>query len=467
MKNVDSLHPAYAEMQHRWQITRDNTENRVKEKASTYLIKNQSHLNDPDKFNRFAERSVFYPITAHTHSTFTGLIFSEGETIKEIPKALEAATQNINGSNLNLDEQVQQATGEVLSQGRAGLLVDFPTVEGAENATLADVEAGRFTPRVLLYKAEQVVNWRSNDADPSKLDLLVLHEVVQDRIDTFKTEAAEQWRVYQRSEAGAIEVVVYRRDENDKDMFIEYVAPLLVRDSRGDMSDIPWVWIGAENNDAKPDMPPMFGLAQMNVAHFRNSAGYEMTAHLAGSPTPFASGLTENWVTKFMADKVALGAESLIKLPAGGTLGMIQANPSSMEAEAMRSKEAIMIGLGARLVMPSDQIKTATQANIENKNTTSILSQIARNVSSAYEKALTIALAFISTDDAEIVYQINDDFTALSADAPMLAEILRQYQGGGLTFGEYRAYVKKIGVAHEEDTDASDLIDIDVIDNDA
>ena len=464
MKHVDTIHPAYAEMQHRWQITRDNTENKVKEKASIYLIKNQSHVNDADKFNRFAERSVYFPITAHTHSTFTGLIFSEGETIKEIPKALEAAIENVNGAGLNLDEQVQQATGEVLSQGRAGLLVDFPTVEGAENATLADVEAGRFTPRVLLYKAEQVVNWRSNDADPSKLDLLVLHEVVQDRIDTFKTEAVEQWRVYQRSEAGAIEVVVYRRDENDKDTFVEHVEPLLVRDSRGDMTDIPWCWIGSKNNDAKPDTPPMLGISQLNIAHYRNSAGYEMTAHLAGSPTPFASGLNENWVTKFMADKVALGAESLIKLPAGGTLGMIQAQPSNMEAEAMRSKEAIMIALGARLVMPSDQIKTATQANIENKNDTSILSQIARNVSSAYEKALTIALAFISTDDAEIVYQINDDFTALSADPQMLAEVLRQYQGGGLTFGEYRNYVKKIGVAHEDDGDASDLIDIDVID---
>ncbi len=85
---------------------------------------------------------------------------------------------------------------------------------------------------------------------------------------------------------------------------------------------IPFSPIGSENNDPMPDKPPMEDLAHLNIGHYRNSADYEEACFIAGQPTPWASGLTEDWVKDVMKGTMYLGSRGIIPLPVNGACGL-------------------------------------------------------------------------------------------------------------------------------------------------
>jgi hypothetical protein len=63
-----------------------------------------------------------------------------------------------------------------------------------------------------------------------------------------------------------------------------------VQPKRGDgeaWNYIPFTFVGSVNNDETPDLPPLYDLAVLNVAHYRNSADYEESCYMVGQPTPY------------------------------------------------------------------------------------------------------------------------------------------------------------------------------------
>ena len=50
------------------------------------------------------------------------------------------------------------------------------------------------------------------------------------------------------------------------------------------LTRIPFQFIGWENNDETPDLPPLYDLSIINLAHYRNSADYEEACYITGNP---------------------------------------------------------------------------------------------------------------------------------------------------------------------------------------
>ncbi|MBL1368232.1 DUF4055 domain-containing protein, partial [Acinetobacter baumannii] len=110
------------------------------------------------------------------------------------------------------------------------------------------------------------------------------------------------------------------------------------------MDEIPFMFVGSHNNDPEIDNPPMYDLAELNIAHYRNSADYEEAVYMMGQPTYWFSGLTKEWIKEVLGGKIQLGSVGGVLLPANSSAGLLQPTPNTMAKEAMDQKENQMVG---------------------------------------------------------------------------------------------------------------------------
>src|SRR5690606_25812063 len=207
--------------------------------------------------------------------------------------------------------------------------------------------------------------------------------------------------------------------------------------------------------------PPLYDLAVLNIAHYRNSADYEESCFMAGQPTPFLAGLTKDWVEDVLKGGIYLGSRKAISLPQGGTAGLLQAQPNSLPFEAMQHKERQMVALGAKLVEQRQVQRTLGEARLEEASEVSILVSCTNNVAEAYRKCLAWAGMFAGVTDG-IEFELNTDFEIGRMTAQERAQLLAEWQGGGITFEEYRYNLKRANIAYLDDEEAKAAIQNDL-----
>jgi hypothetical protein len=226
------------------------------------------------------------------------------------------------------------------------------------------------------------------------------------------------------------------------------------KDSSGNpLKEIPFIFLGAENNDPTPDDSPLFDLASLNIAHYRNSADYEESSFLVGQPTPVVSGLTKDWAIDILGGVINLGSRAVIPLPVGGKAELLQADPNSMPKEAMEHKEKQMVALGARIVEARDVQRTATESGQDEEVETSILINAARNVSLGYTKALAWAGLFVSSSGVSAVV-LNTDFAMARMTVEERQQLVTEWQAEAISFSEMRRGLTTQGTANLTDEEA-------------
>jgi len=221
---------------------------------------------------------------------------------------------------------------------------------------------------------------------------------------------------------------------------------------------IPFVFVGAQNNDASIDEAPLYDLAYINRAHYRNSADYEDSVFIVGQPQPWISGLTEEWRDHLEKDgKTYTGSRAVMLLPEGGAYGFAQASPNPLAKEAMDQKEAQMIALGARLIEATQANRTATESDNDKEASTSVLSMCCANVSEAYTQAIAWCARYVdlTLPESEGQYAINQDFTRMSAEPQIITALVGAWQSGAFAKPDLRAFLRRLGViAVDRDDDA-------------
>lgn len=137
--------------------------------------------------------------------------------------------------------------------------------------------------------------------------------------------------------------------------------------------EIPFTFVGAQNNDPTIDDSPLAALVEINHGHYRNSADYEDSVWFCGQVQPYMTGLDTGWRDHLEKTGVKIGSRSPLMLPKDGSFGYAQAQPNMLAKEAMDSKRDYMVQLGARLIEQNATVKTATQASGEQSASTSVL----------------------------------------------------------------------------------------------
>jgi hypothetical protein len=471
--NVAFIRPELAKLMAMYYLIRDCLagEPTIKGARKTYLpmpdAANQSEDNKA-RYEAYILRAVFYNVTRRTAQGLLGQVFSKNPVVK-LPSLLKVVETDATGGGVSLDQQSKRALLYVIAFSRAGLFVDYPdTTEKA--ATIADVENGTIRPTINVFSPMEVINWRIiNEGAKQKLSLVVIYEGYCSNDDGFELKLSPQFKVLRLDDAGEYEIEIWRErwptvynDAKVPKVAGDYFSHTKYKPKGADgnpLREIPFMFIGSENNDANPDNPNMYDLASLNIAHYRNSADYEEACYIVGQPTPVLTGLTEQWYKDILGGCVNFGSRGGIPLPVGASADLLQASENTMIKEAMEIKERQMVALGAKLVEQKQVQRTAFETKVEATSEGSILSSSAKNVSNAFVWALNWCAQFIGQDSASIEFELNSDFDLSKMTPDEQSQAISNWQSNATTFEEMRAVLKKAGAATEDDEQA--LLKID------
>lgn len=444
-----------------------NFTNDVLTRAKRYLpqpnAEDQSEANR-ERYRAYLTRAVFYGVTGRTLEGLAGQIFLRDPVVK-VPAELDVLKDDSDGGGVSLDQLAHRAVRHCIAYGRSGVFVDYPATNGVP-ATKQNILSGAIHPILIVYNPWDIISWRiAVKGSKRYLTRVVVREMVDvDGDDGFSVTTEEQFRVLQLDpKSGEYVVEVHTKDETGQGFTPK--STFNPKDAKGKaLTEIPFHFIGSETNDFIPNRPPMYDLASLNIAHYRNSADYEESSFIVGQPTPVLSGLTQDWVETVLGGKVQLGSRASIALPANATATLLQALPNSMPMEAMKQKEAQMIALGAKLVQSDHPTTSATEQIIETTSESSVLANVAKNVSSTFVWALKIAASFVGGAAAAIEYTLNKDFDITSMTADDQNALIKQWQAGAIGFPEMRSGLRKAGIATMDDDAARAQIKQDIKD---
>lgn len=439
----------------KWTAVRDclSGEDAIKAGRSAYLPYFVPH--DEARYSQYLTRANFVNVTARTQKGLVGAIFRRAPQI-ELPAQIEHMLEDYDGSGQSLDQLGKIVSGELLGLGRIGLLSDYPSADPGLSAE--DVSAMRLRATIATYRAEDIINWRAKSVGGSLVTtLVVLHETTEIAIDTFDYDVRDRYRVLALDDAGYYFQQVFDDDG------VPTGEPIYPRTFEGGMwTEIPFVFAGADNNRPEIDQPPLYDLARVNIAHYRNSADHEESLFIHGQGTLFVSSdlSVEQWKEANPAG-IVVGARKGHFLGSNGSATLLQVQANSAVREAMLDKEDTMRALGARLISQKGTNQTAEAARIDASSETSVLNNIANNASEAIESALEYACGFMGGDVDDVKYKLNTDFfdSSMTAQDVMAMIALEDRRTIGKT--DVRAKLRSTGWVAENRTD--DDLDADAV----
>lgn len=443
----------------------------IKKRRTRYLpMPNESDKSDENliRYRQYVERALFVNVTRRTLNGLVGQVFAR-DPVSEIPNQLDMIEVDADGGGVTLIQTSKRALNFALSYGRGGCHVDYPNTEG-RGATAAEIESGKIRPTINIIAPMFVINWRVRSEGAKKLlSLVVIAEEWPYNDDGFEIKTACQFKVLELTEQGTYKITVYREStptnwtidaglpKNKTFLFAEEFNPT---DHAGrPFDEIPFMIFGCENNDEAVDNPPLYDMAVINIAHYRNSADYEESLFTVGQPTYAVAGIDENWAKEVMKGQINAGSRGGIMLPVGGTAQILQPQPNTQAKEGMEHKEALMIAIGAKFVELSvGSKKTATEAQQEETSETSFLATTANNITAVMEWALRWCARYMNIDASTIKYTLNTDFDITKLSPEARAQLVKEWQAGLLTFSETRNALRKSGIATEDDEVAKSAI---------
>jgi hypothetical protein len=426
---VNTTHPEYERMSDRWQSCRDCVEGSQAIKAAGIRYLPRLKDQDDESYRAYVMRASFVNFVWRTVSSLAGMLFRKPPEI-EVAASIEPLLDDVTLDGRSLYIFAQQVALEVLTSGRAGVLVDYPN-QSTEGMTLADTAKLNLRPLLAQYKAENIINWKQQRIDNEmRLTLVVLTEDAALEGNEYEHKTETRYRVLDLL-TGLYRQRVFRINDKQED---EQVGPDIYPMMNGKaMSEIPFIFIGIDDTTPEMDTPPLVDLADCNLAHYRLNADYAHGLHFTGLPTAVVSGYTpEN-----AGDKLYIGSQSAWVFPdpaaRAAYLEFTGVGLGSIET-ALKSLEEQIAVLGARLLASEKKgNETATAARIYRAGETSILSAIANTISTGLSEALEIFSEWAGVPDEEAEIELNRDFIPANLDAQQLTALVSAWSMGALS----------------------------------
>lgn len=434
----------------RWKVVRDVCAGDQALRCDEYLPRLNAldaSQQNVDRNKAYRERAVFYPATGFTLAGMIGLAFRL-DPKAELPSALQYLLSDADGAGVSLYQQSQSVLGCNVQIGRHGLYTDF------------SAELKR--PIIKSYKAEDITNWRHSLIGGKVVLVMVVLKEQAELTDEYAVSYVDQWREVFLNDNGQCAVRVWQLDEKGVARPIKLidaagneVDQLVLRSSAAPLDYVPFDFVGSQNNDASIDEAPLYGMAKVNVGHFRNSADYEDAAFMHGQSQFWMSGLDVEWRDHLEAKgSMYVGTRQPMLLPVHGACGFAQAEPNMVSKEAMEHKEEQMLSLGARLIQKGGTVKTATQSEGEREASTSILAMCVANTSEAYQRQIGNCARYLDLQlDVAGSYKINQDFAEMSADPNMVKALIGAWQAGIVAKVDVRNFFRRQGTVATERSD--------------
>lgn len=420
---VSNSHPQYELYKPVWTKTRDAVRGSVavKDKRHHYLPVPDAESNDDSigaqslRYRQYLKRALFTNFTGRTKNALVGAAFRKPPTI-EIPDGLEYLIEDATGDGLGMEQLAKDELSNLLETGRSLILVDYPQAD--DNLTAEEVQRLDLRASIIPYTAEQVINWKTQViAGRKMLVMVVLAEDFRTTDDEFDHEMDTQYRVLRLREDGYSQQI-YRDDAPYTDEFYP-------RKADGSSWDrIPCVFVGSKNNDSSIDDAPLSDIADVNIAHYRNSADYEESCFLTGQPTLFIThSLNADEFYEMNPEGIKLGSRAGHVLGETGSATLLQPSANQLVMSAMQAKEQAMVSIGARIITDRGANETAEGARIRFASENSVLGDIVGNLSDALMQCVKWCAEYMGASD-EVNIEINREFYDKSIDPQLIMSMV-------------------------------------------
>ncbi len=453
--SVKTKHPQYTEFAPIVKLTRDAVKGNpaIKAAGTTYLPADFSD-SDEDRYNVYKERAYFMGVTGQTQDASIGMVFRKPAIIG-LSSPLQALSQNIDGSGQSLDQIARYGVKEVEEAGRIGFLADYPTSE--EGITKAEETALGLRPYMSTYAFESIINWKTEVVGgKDTLTMVVLKESIQDpsNTDEFDHEVDDRYRVLR-----LVQGVYTQQIYNDAGVAIN--EQWIPKQSGKPINYIPFYFAGAANNLPSCDMPMLYDIAVVNIAHYQTTADHRENLFVHGQLTMgISTDLSHAEFEAANSNGVTVGAREGIFLGESGSLQSITAPESGALRVALLDLLDEMRDLGAKKVQAGGQAETAEAARINASAQTSTLSTVAMNVSEAMTKCLIDMSLFMGAND-DVSYTLNQDFWEASLDPQLISAVTNLKLNGTIATTDVLYMIRqgRIGVDPDR-TDEQIAIDV-------
>lgn len=422
----------------RWQRVKDSVageyqlKKRDIEKPGTYLrVINPLDISEYNKRLNASYRksAIFYNATGRTLIGLLGMLYRAEPVIPELAESMEYVKTDIDGNGMSINQQSHSASSEVIQIGRHGLLTDFPKRKEDTPITIDDVNNG-FRPFIKSYKAVDIIDWNQSSVNGKIiLNLVVLLEIVNMFADDnrIQRKSKKRYRILRLTDDKYTQQLWVQGDE-----FPEEEIEIL--DGLGkSFGEIPFAFIGSENNDPVVDFAPLEPLADVNIGHFKNSADLEHSSFQLSAATPHISDdryKSDSNRPDNKSKKVQkFGETSVIITGIGGKFEYVQPSPNVLANDLAKNKEQQMVALGAQLISEGGGTETAEAVRTKKSADASMLAIIGINVSNGYTKSLGWIAKFLNVE-FKGEYKLNSNFFDIKLTAQERQQVVVEWQSG-------------------------------------
>ncbi len=449
--SIESKHPDYLEVSEDFRVMRDTFagERRIKEATFLYLPATTGQIKDGAlkqatsagwvSYSNYLKRAVFCEFVREAANTLVGVMHSEAPVIK-LPSALEPMRTDATRKGETLEMLLRKINEQQLVFGRFGLLADFP--QDPLTAQMREV------PHIVQYNAETIINWddeRMTEFSVNELNFLVVNETVFVRgpegANVFDWMEERRFRVLFLEELDTEEPLsqnnplVYKTWAEADDIR----GPTVIPQYRGStLDEIPWVFVGANDLNAKPDEIPLLGIANLALAVYRGEADYRQSLHQQGQDTLVIIGdeITKEGDSKEDDDATEVGAGAIIRIVAGEGAKAefigVESKGISEQAKALSEDRLRAQSMGARLLEPrGSQAESGEALRIRVAASTATLKTVALTGAAGLESILRICARWVGADPDEVKVVPNLDFTQ-ETPSPELARELGEAKKTGV-----------------------------------
>jgi hypothetical protein len=315
------------------------------------------------------------------------------------------------------------------------LLPNFPS--------LADEMKAGLKARIKAYTPESIVNWSVAKRGSQMVLSAVMLEEPYEELGYHKLDrnSMMRYRLLELDDDGFYIIRIMEPTERinpktnqreDVLMQVEIIEPRLPGGKRLDF--IPFMFVGSIDSTPDPDPSPLYDLAVLNLAHYRNSADWEEAVFMTGQPTPWITGLSDSFIEDYQGT-LRIGSRTAWLLPEGSSVGLLESSADkNIIVKAMEMKELEMIGLGARLVQDTRNTGSESSESVmlRRSGEQSILACIADNYSKAITRCLKWCARWMGESEDEIEFKLNRDFFGARLSHADLKELIASWQAGAI-----------------------------------
>lgn len=346
--------------------------------------------------------ATLFPAYRRTVGVMSGKPFSKALAVNDAPAQMLTWAENIDLQGVNLHSWAAEQFHRTLGFGLAGVLVEYPRVDGTGPRTKAQVEAAGLRPYWVRVRHDQILGWRTHVVNGSvQLSQLRLWECVEEDDGPWGTKSVEQVRVLY---PGGWQT--YRATGSNGEW-------MLHQEGVTTLKRIPFVPFYGQREAFMVGRAPLLDLAYLNVKHWQSQSDQDTILHAARVPILAIIGADDNTT-------LTVGGSAAVKLPMQAEMKWVEHTGAAIESgeTSLDKLRDQMIQTGAELLVKRESGDvSATEAGNDAEANKSDLQRIAETFEDALDMALEFTAEYGHLDKAGSVSLFSDYGAATLSDA--------------------------------------------------